>query len=348
MENVPSAYPQLDGKSTYVALGDGTAVPNGYVELLAARLKADYGVAGYTNYAKDGNTVAKELLDLGSREALADADLITVGFGNITLINRAIASALGTEEIECDWEDLVGEERVAYVYSALEAVRAEIAAMGLGEETAGMLNAFLESFAFGAAEYAIKLPKLIEAIREINKDASIVILGQYNPMNGVVVQFGEVSLDVTLYINYFVRAVASHGVAYCALSGEAIFVEIPDVTTSNADMEWTIGDLFKLLMKNFASLNPNDAGESYIVERILGALHINEQPPKKILLGDANGDEKVNLRDAIMVLQAANGKDVAIDGEAADVTDDGKVNLQDAIRILKRANGNTSPFPGEK
>ena len=66
------------------------------------------------------------------------------------------------------------------------------------------------------------------------------------------------------------------------------------------------------------------------------------------VLGDANGDGKVNLRDAIQVLQASNGKDIAIDRSAADVTGDGKVNLQDAIRILKRANGNKDPFPAEK
>lgn len=66
------------------------------------------------------------------------------------------------------------------------------------------------------------------------------------------------------------------------------------------------------------------------------------------IIGDANGDGKANLRDAILVLQAANGKDVAIDRIASDVTGDGKVNLQDAIRILKRANGNKEPFPAEK
>ena len=67
-----------------------------------------------------------------------------------------------------------------------------------------------------------------------------------------------------------------------------------------------------------------------------------------VVLGDANGDGKVNLRDAIMVLQASNGKDITIDRTAADVNGDGKVNLQDAIRILKRANGNKDPFPAEK
>ena len=67
-----------------------------------------------------------------------------------------------------------------------------------------------------------------------------------------------------------------------------------------------------------------------------------------VALGDANGDGKVNLRDAILVLQAANGKDVAVDEVAADVTGDGKMNIRDAILILKRANGNPDPFPAEK
>ena len=65
------------------------------------------------------------------------------------------------------------------------------------------------------------------------------------------------------------------------------------------------------------------------------------------VLGDASGDGKINLKDAIMTLQFSNGKEVAIDSGAADVSGDGKVNLKDAILILKRANGNKDPFPGE-
>ena len=68
----------------------------------------------------------------------------------------------------------------------------------------------------------------------------------------------------------------------------------------------------------------------------------------KFVVGDANGDGKVNLKDAILALQAANGKDAAVDRGAADVNGDGKVNLKDAILILKRANGNKDPFPAEK
>ena len=67
----------------------------------------------------------------------------------------------------------------------------------------------------------------------------------------------------------------------------------------------------------------------------------------KVIIGDVNGDGKVNLKDAILTLQASNGKDIEIDRGAGDVTGDSKVNLKDAILILKRANGNKDPFPGE-
>jgi hypothetical protein len=69
---------------------------------------------------------------------------------------------------------------------------------------------------------------------------------------------------------------------------------------------------------------------------------------KKYILGDANLNEKINLQDAILILQAANGRDVTVDSSASDVTGDGKITLQDAIWILRRVNGNTTPFPAEK
>ena len=68
----------------------------------------------------------------------------------------------------------------------------------------------------------------------------------------------------------------------------------------------------------------------------------------KFVAGDGNGDGKVNLKDAILALQTANGKETSVDRGTADVNGDGKVNLKDAILILKRANGNKDPFPAEK
>lgn len=68
-------------------------------------------------------------------------------------------------------------------------------------------------------------------------------------------------------------------------------------------------------------------------------------PEPAVKLGDANGDGKVNLKDAILVLKAINGG-AAVDTTASDVNVDGKVNLKDAILVLKYVNG--TPFPTAK
>ena len=99
-------------------------------------------------------------------------------------------------------------------------------------------------------------------------------------------------------------------------------------------------------MKGFETLNPSVAGDAYIANEIREALNITKTGVG--LWGDSDGDGKVNLRDAILALQAANGKDVEIDRAASDVTGDGEITVADAIWILKRANGHADLFPVEK
>ena len=63
---------------------------------------------------------------------------------------------------------------------------------------------------------------------------------------------------------------------------------------------------------------------------------------------DADGNGIVNLRDAMLILKAANNHDVSINRKLSDVTGDGNVNLADAMWVLKRANKHTDLFPVEK
>lgn len=339
---------ELGAESLYIALGDGTAAPESYVEKLAAQLEAEYGVEDYTNYAQAGNTAGAEVAKVADRAGIADADLITIGFGNATIIETAIRNA---DSVEYDWAGLVGADLVPYVEDALADVYAEIANADMSEDMAEFVNSIVEGLAYGAVEYAVELPALIAAIREVNADAVIVIVGQYNPLEDVVLEMGGSTLDLSEYIGYFVDAVAVHGIGYAMITGDAIFVEAPEVDTNNTDTSWSEIDLFKMLMnqKGFEVLNPSESGDTYITNQILGALNITkiEEEPAG-LWGDANDNGKVNLQDAIMILKAANGHDIAINRKLSDVTGEGQVKLNDAILVLQRANGSTALFPVEK
>jgi hypothetical protein len=63
--------------------------------------------------------------------------------------------------------------------------------------------------------------------------------------------------------------------------------------------------------------------------------------PPPVLLGDVNGDGRVNVQDATLALSIAVGTltPTAEQNSAADVNPDGKVNVQDATLILRKAVG---------
>ena len=56
------------------------------------------------------------------------------------------------------------------------------------------------------------------------------------------------------------------------------------------------------------------------------------------LLGDVNGDGKVNIQDVIRLLNHVNKSDVFADASHCDINQDGKINIQDVIRLLNHVN----------
>jgi len=73
------------------------------------------------------------------------------------------------------------------------------------------------------------------------------------------------------------------------------------------------------------------------VDGIAGNVDLNEGID---IIGDANGDGKVNLSDAtVMMKHVAKHKGVKIDEGQADINDDGYVTLSDVSALLKRIAG---------
>lgn len=80
------------------------------------------------------------------------------------------------------------------------------------------------------------------------------------------------------------------------------------------------------------------------INAILTSLKLENITPAEpqVMLGDINGDEKVNIIDAGIIVQYANGINTNLSEkqlQAADVNGDGKVNIIDAGMIVQLANG---------
>lgn len=104
--------------------------------------------------------------------------------------------------------------------------------------------------------------------------------------------------------------------------------------------DWTDGDkpALQALLDAYRALPEADRLDCMTVsEGELAAAMEEYLAP--ILYGDANGDGKVNSKDATRILRYSAGYHVEIDVKAADANGDGKVNSKDATRVLRYSAG---------
>ena len=326
----------VDDDFKFVAIGDESAKAEGYVERLAAAINAEAAESGVSdievvNYAKTGNTVAAERANLSD---LTDADLVTIGFSNVTFLNNALDAALSGNEVSFDWAGLLGEEALPYVEDILTDIKAEIAALELEEEYAVILETIVEAMAYNAVEYAVELPGLISDIKAVNSDVLIIIVGMYNPLADTTINVGGAEFNVSEYVDYLVDAVAVHGIAYAILSGDAIYVDARGVDVANPDKELSVLDLATLVYNKCAALYPSTLGDDYIAAEIAEALDITYVRTEK-LLGDVNDDGVVDSRDLVRLRRYFAQDGSVINALNADVNEDGIVDSRDMARLTK-------------
>lgn len=348
----------VESEFKYVALGDGSAAADGYAEALNAMLEEkalenDVKKLTFVNAAKVGNTVAAEAANLTAD--VADADLITLGFSQTEMLGNAL-KALLAGETSFDWTALVGEEGLPYVEKAMEAVNAEIAALELDATNAAQLSAIFEAYAYSVVEYAVTLPQLIKAIRAVNTDAVVMVVGMYNPIEGVVIDakhplIGQLFYfelgQFSEYFDYLIHGSRAYGVAFAMLTDEIDYVDASEVAVKTPTMG--LQDFLDLTTYgDVSALYPSAEGADYIAEQIAKALNLTFKPDG--LWGDANGDGKVLANDAMLVLRYSVGAISAdkLNLPVCDVDGNGQILASDAMMILRHSVGALPVFPVEQ
>jgi len=353
---------ELLNHDDYVALGDSSAVSVSYVDSFAAEIEKEYGVKlDVTNLADATHTI-ENIYDViaGNTEAITEAELVTIGYGNGAFADAAmnrLYDALRTGVIEeYNWVELVGEEVAAKVVEVLTDVNAELVEAGMdttlpipafGKATlAEAMTLAVEAFAYETVSYAVELPSAIAAIREVNPDAVVIVVGMYNPFKNSTFVFGDTTIEIGEYVDELVDIANKYSTALCMLTGSAIFVEAPEAETDLANKEIEATDfIISYLFEKTVDFTPNETGHAYITSQLLNALNI-EVP---YLYGDVNLDKKVNVADAAMAYQIAIGayQPTRLQEISADVSGNGKVQVNDASMIYQYAIGVLPAFPVE-
>ena len=270
--------------SLYVALGDASGIvkrgQKSYIDTVAESLEIDFRNLSGKGNILDAYNIIEENTDL-----IAQADLITLGYGNNVFVRAAVErlsnGISGLDMGEYDWSVYVGEDKVSYVEDALAEIEAMLAENGMGDPNpafsgnslALMMTKAVEAFVYEAVTYACNFPEVVNAIRAINEDAVVIGVGMNNPFRGTVLSMEEMEFAIEDYVDYLVEAANIHGLIYAVNTGNCIYVAAPDAETDTNNVEsGAINFMIGYMTERLYTGNPTAEGHAYIAQQILNAL----------------------------------------------------------------------------
>ena len=318
------AYAPSEDTSYYVALGDATTTAKVASNAYGRKLVKDLGLNYRDNFSNEGvegmrvddllyvldktyepdayskanfggkiSDIRKELT-----AEIKNADLITVGFSNNTLLDIAIGEMMaafgGKATNEIDWTRYMDEASAAELGSMM----AEIETM-LVEATAGMSisgfdmanvgkagRAAIENYLYGCMGYFTNFQYAMDKIAEINPNAKIVLVGQYNAFNGTnVVMEGE-SLPLGEYMGMLTNLMNLQQKGYATMTGKATYVDAPDVEVTSAVYAGDIDMMTfvsQLMIKGIDTLAPSKNGHTYIKDQIMSAMNVVDAQTESVI-----------------------------------------------------------------
>lgn len=339
--------------SYYVAIGDDSAAAESYVDALAGKLLMK---GYYNNLAKEGLLIqdAAAYVKQNASE-IAKADLITVGFSGNAFVADTVESlidAAAGEEFRLDWEKYLPDEAVPYLLRTIEEIEAYLDAMGINTlppvydlEMGKAITATIESFAYATLVYAWELPGVVNAIRDINADAIVAVVGMDNPLANATVEIKGKTINVGKVLDLVVKASDAYGIAYAMVFADCIYVTARDAANDAHGTDLTPASLMAMFgMGIDPAVLPNAEGHNYIKDRLYNALNVTPLP-----LGDVNHNGKVTCVDAMLTVRYAvkliTEDDLCV--RVADVNGDGKITASDAMHIVRYAVKLINKFPCE-
>ena len=288
--------------SSYVALGDASAVSNSYVDQVAKELHLHTTNLADAEMKTVGDTFA---VIEANAATIAAADMITIGYGNNAFAINAMNEVIGGATLDIDWAEKVGEKAATAIAIALNDIKEYLVENGASEDDAALAAAAVEAYAYSAASYAYNMPKLVEAVRAINADAVVVMVGMYNPLENISINLKGINVGIGEYLDYLVDLVAVHGLGYAMLTQNAIYVNAPAVETeyeaAGKSNTMDAVALFDYIATNGAEMNASNAGDEYIKEQILNALTIDYRGIYR-LWGDTRFETAIKVADEMKYL----------------------------------------------
>lgn len=294
--NATHAKYVMSKDSYYVALGGNTAAQQGYVNMFAKELGLE---AAYKDLTVSDLIASDLVAHINANAAeIAKADIITYQMDPQMLIEAAlngtadwsvyVEDAEKLDEVlgdKVEWSKYLKDaELLAKAEEMKDALMAELAKK-FDEDVLAEVAAQVENTAYAFVAFVAEDLKAIKAIKDINPDATIVMLGMYNPFQGLVVQVGDTEVNLGTLCDKVVVATDVAQLLFAVATGDVTYVEISMAETKGYDKvvldpkdpTASMNRVMKVLYNQKAMTVTAD-GQEYIYEEVLEALEIVKLP----------------------------------------------------------------------
>ena len=175
--------------------------------------------------------------------------------------------------------DIIADVTLPYIKEAIECAdnkKDGVASKVEAVMSNPMVMEYAEKIAYAVVAYAVDTKNAIEAIQEINPEAALVVVGMYNPANGLVIETEDAAIDAGEYVEYAIDATNVYYTALAAANGNFAFVDVSDAETDGfaapinvAALE--VDQIIAMLLDAEESMHANAAGHAYIKDQIMKA-----------------------------------------------------------------------------
>ena len=275
---------EITDKSHYVALGGATAYGLGcvngktYSELFAEHLGLQDSYVDLTDDELDITGAVQNIKDNAAE--IAKADIITYQMDVYMFMLAAM-------EGNVDWSKYIADaEILEMVEDAKQAAIDELSKELDAKDVADAAEQ-VEQILYAFVAYGFENANAIKEIKAINSDAVIVMLGMYNPLQGLTVEVEGTVIDVSNMFENLMIATDVNNLIFSMTSGGIVFVEISMAEADGFDpivvdpenLDAVEKDLLKIL-NNMDNMCANAEGHEYIYNQILDALEIIRKQPE--------------------------------------------------------------------
>lgn len=228
-----------------------------------------YNVA-YVGDASVETYAADVAANLGAKMSdVASADMVLMGYSVYSatqFVNEQLRSGK-----ELNWAAVAEVVKdTNYVDAACGALYNKLIDLGVSDELVDPIVVVLSSYVYAYAKYILDYPM---EVAEMNDDALVVVVGQYNPLKGVSLKVGDVAIDLGLCLESLVEASGLYNLASAMMMPNCIYVDVTDanVATKMAPVECSVEELL-LLALNAEGQLPSTGDE--IEKAVMDALEV--------------------------------------------------------------------------